>query len=72
MYHCWRKSLYGGLKIVERKLGIQRKLVGIDGYEAVKLWWRYVDSFDLDALNTLLQYNMEDVINLKYIRERLL
>ncbi|MFC2048334.1 ribonuclease H-like domain-containing protein [Chloroflexota bacterium] len=71
MYHCWRKNLYGGLKSVERQLGIERRLVGIDGYEAVKLWWRYVDSFDLDALNTLLQYNREDVVNLKSLKERL-
>jgi uncharacterized protein YprB with RNaseH-like and TPR domain len=71
MYHCWRKNLYGGLKSVERQLGIERRLVGIDGYEAVKLWWRYVNSFDLDALDTLLQYNKEDVVNLKSLKERL-
>ena len=67
MYQCWRKNLYGGLKSVERQLGIERRLVGIDGYEAVKLWWRYVDSFDLDALNTLLEYNREDVMHRKII-----
>jgi uncharacterized protein YprB with RNaseH-like and TPR domain len=72
MYHCWRKNLYGGLKNVERRLGIERRLVGIDGYEAVKLWWRYVDSFDLDALNTLLEYNKEDVVNLKALKDRLI
>jgi uncharacterized protein YprB with RNaseH-like and TPR domain len=71
MYHCWGKNLYGGLKSVERQLGIERHLLGIDGYEAVKLWWRYVDSFDTKALNTLLQYNKEDVINLKSLKERL-
>ena len=31
-----------------------------------------VESFDLDALNTLLEYNKEDVLNLKVLRERLL
>ena len=72
MYHCWRKNLYGGLKSVERQLGIERRLVGIDGYEAVKLWWRYVDSLDLDALNTLLEYNKEDIVNLKSLKERLI
>ena len=72
MYHCWRKNLYGGLKSVERQLAIERRLVGIDGYEAVKLWWRYVDSFDLDALNTLLEYNKEDVVNLKSLKEKLI
>jgi uncharacterized protein YprB with RNaseH-like and TPR domain len=71
MYHCWRRNLYGGLKSVERQLGIMRRLTGIDGYEAVRLWWRYVDSFDLDALNTLLQYNKEDVVNLRALKEKL-
>jgi len=72
MYHCWRKNLYGGLKSVERQLGIERRLTGIDGYEAVKLWWRYVHSFDMDALTTLLEYNKEDVVNLKSLKERLI
>ncbi|MFC2059625.1 ribonuclease H-like domain-containing protein [Chloroflexota bacterium] len=71
MYHCWKNNLYGGLKSVEQQLGIERCLVGIDGYEAVKLWWRYVDSFDMDALNTLLQYNREDVVNLRTLKEKL-
>jgi hypothetical protein len=72
MYHCWRKNLYGGLKSVEQRLGIERQLKGIDGYEAVKLRWKYVDSFDLGALNTLLEYNKEDVVNLKLLKERLI
>jgi len=72
MYHCWRKNLYGGLKGVERQLGIKRRLAGIDGYEAVKLWWRYVNSLDMEALDTLLQYNKEDVVNLRSLKERLI
>jgi len=72
MYDCWRNNLYGGFKAVERQLGIQRRLKNIDGYEAVRLWWRYVDYFDLDALNLLLEYNKEDVLNLKVLKERLL
>ena len=72
MYDCWRYNLYGGFKGVERQLGIQRKLTEVNGFEAVRLWWKYVDSFDLDALNTLLEYNKEDVLNLKVLKERLL
>jgi uncharacterized protein YprB with RNaseH-like and TPR domain len=72
MYDCWKKNLYGGLKSVERQLGIPRVLTEVSGYEAVRLWWRYVDYFDLDALNTLLEYNREDVINLKALKEKLL
>ncbi len=69
MYDCWGKKLYGGLKGVERQLGLKRKLPDMNGYEAVRLWWKYVDSFDLDALNKLLEYNKEDVINLKTLRD---
>jgi len=72
MYDCWRNNLYGGFKAVERQLGIPRRLRDVDGYQAVRLWWRYVDYFDLDALNRLLEYNKEDVINLKALKGRLL
>jgi uncharacterized protein YprB with RNaseH-like and TPR domain len=72
MYDCWRNNLYGGLKAVERQLGINRKLTEMNGFEAVRLWWKYVDSFDLDALNMLLEYNKEDVVNLKTLKDMLL
>ena len=72
MYDCWGKKLYGGLKGVERQVGITRKLPEMNGWEAVKLWWKYVDTFDLDALNKLCEYNKEDVINLKTLRDILL
>ena len=72
MYDCWRCNLRGGFKAVERQLGIPRKLAEVDGRAAVRLWWRYVDSFDLEALDTLLAYNKEDVVNLKALKDRLL
>jgi len=72
MYDCWRNNLYGGFKAVERQLGIYRRLTEINGYEAVRLWWRYVNDYDEDALSTLLEYNKEDVVNLKVLKERLL
>jgi len=68
MLNCWRRNLYGGLKVVEQKLGISRQLQGINGLDAVRLWWRYLDSGDLDALATLLEYNREDVMNLSILR----
>lgn len=71
VYDCWRKNLYGGLKRVERQLGIKRTLAEVDGYQAAKLWWRYVNDDDEDALKTLLEYNKEDVVNLKTLKERL-
>jgi uncharacterized protein len=72
MHHCWKNNLYGGLKAVERCLGIERQLKDVNGYEAVKLWWRYIQYHDRLALQRLLDYNKEDVINLKVLRDRLL
>jgi uncharacterized protein YprB with RNaseH-like and TPR domain len=72
MYDCWQCDLYGGFKAVEKQLGIERKLTEVNGFEAVRLWWRYFDHFDLDALNTLLEYNKEDVLNLRVLKERLI
>ena len=71
MYDCWRRNLYGGLKAVEQQLGIGRELQGVDGFQAVMLWWRYINDGDKDALRTLLKYNEEDVKNLKTLREKL-
>ncbi len=71
MYDCWRNNLYGGFKAVEHQLGIPRLLTEVSGYDAVRLWWQYVNDYDQDALATLLEYNKEDVLNLKTLRERL-
>ena len=71
MYDCWRMNLKGGFKAVERQLGIPRQLEGVDGFQAVILWWRYRSYDDENALALLLQYNKEDVVNLKALRERL-
>ena len=72
MYDCWRNNLYGGLKKVERQLGIIRHLPDMNGFEAVRLWWHYVNDYDETALATLLEYNREDVVNLKTLREKLI
>ncbi|MGD0779378.1 MAG: ribonuclease H-like domain-containing protein [Dehalococcoidales bacterium] len=72
MYDCWSKNLHGGLKGVEKQVGIARNLPDMNGREAIKLWWQYVDSFDLDALNMLCEYNKEDVVNLKTLRDILI
>ncbi len=65
MFECWKNNLYGGYKGVERQLGIERRLKEVNGYEAVRLWWRHVNDYDEDALKTLLAYNKEDVLNLE-------
>lgn len=71
MYACWKQKLKGGLKAVERRIGIKRKLPWINGYMAVKLWWRYYNNNDRRALRTLLEYNTEDVVNLRTLRQEL-
>jgi len=71
MYDCWQRSLYGGFKAVEQQLGIPRQLQGIGGVEAVMLWWRYKINHDQKALDLLLEYNKEDVVNLKALKEKL-
>lgn len=71
MYDCWRQNLKGGFKAVEAQLGIPRQLKDIGGFEAIMLWWRYQNDGDRDALDLLLAYNREDVVNLKALREKL-
>lgn len=71
MYDCWTQKLKGGLKKVEEKLGIARATKGIDGWMAVQLWWDYVNHQDAGALQTLLRYNREDVVNLMTLRTKL-
>jgi uncharacterized protein YprB with RNaseH-like and TPR domain len=71
MYDCWRENLYGGFKAVEVQLGIPRQLKDIGGFEAIMLWRKYQNHNDQDALALLLEYNREDVINLKTLREKL-
>jgi uncharacterized protein YprB with RNaseH-like and TPR domain len=71
MYDCRREGLYGGLKIVEQKLGIKRETVGLTGSDAPILWERYIVDGDDEALDLLLQYNREDVMNLVFLEEML-
>ncbi|NWG03567.1 MAG: ribonuclease H-like domain-containing protein [Syntrophaceae bacterium] len=68
---CHDNGYPGGLKLIEQRLGIQRKNSTIDGREAVNLWnrWRYEK--DNHALSQLLDYNKEDVFNLRTLRLKL-
>ena len=69
MHDCWRKKLFGGFKGVERQLGISRETAGVDGWQAMQLWAKYLDHDDQDALKLLLAYNREDCVNLEKVRE---
>lgn len=59
-------GLKGGLKGVERQLGISRPddLGGLDGWDAVRLWHEY-ESGRVESLRTLARYNVEDILNLE-------
>ena len=47
-------------------MGIDRQeLDGVDGYFAILLWEEYQKTKNPKALDTLLAYNIEDVINLE-------
>jgi uncharacterized protein len=69
-YDLAKLGLRGGLKSIERQLGLERdeEIQGIDGFEAVRLWRRYQRG-DKEALNTLISYNKADIENLKYLME---
>lgn len=71
MFDCWKRNLFGGLKNVERTLGINRELKEVDGQMAVILWNNYRLYGDKNSLETLLEYNREDVLNLKALRQKL-
>jgi uncharacterized protein len=56
----------GGLKECERRLGIDRgDLINVDGFFAVLLWEDFKRNKNQKALETLLAYNIEDVVNLE-------
>lgn len=68
LYHLTKLvGLTGGLKKIEKDLGIERKTEGFNGYTAVKLWKKWREERDKSALKKLLLYNREDVLNLKII-----
>ena len=56
----------GGLKSCETQLGIDRgDLKDIDGFFAVQLWHDYQKTGNPKALETLLAYNIQDVLTLE-------
>ena len=68
--HCHRHRLYGGLKAVEKMLGVGRVSEGITGIDAMRLWEEWLRG-DGSSLKTLLKYNEEDVVNLYLIEKEL-
>jgi uncharacterized protein YprB with RNaseH-like and TPR domain len=70
MYPLRRIGYNGGLKNIEKLLGISRSedTEGLTGFDAVRLWKKY-ERGDMEALDKLVEYNKEDVMNLKTIIE---
>lgn len=61
---CRKAGLKGGLKRMEERFGIARTTRGMDGWDALRLWAKYDQEGDQEALHLLLAYNREDVMNL--------
>jgi len=68
MYPAKRIGLSGGLKPIEKQLGIERDRPDISGRDAVRLWREY-ERGDEDALDTLVSYNREDAVNLRTLAD---
>ena len=64
-------GISGGLKNIERVFGLKRspETAGLDGFDAVRLWYKYIDGDD-SALELLKKYNEEDVKGLKVLAEK--
>ncbi|MCZ7356396.1 MAG: ribonuclease H-like domain-containing protein [Candidatus Methanoperedens sp.] len=70
MYPLKKIGYSGGLKKIETSLGIARseETCGIMGFDAVRLWNMYQRGKE-EALDILVKYNAEDVVNLEKIIE---
>ena len=65
-YPMRRLGYRGGLKKLERRLGLERPddVRGLRGSDAVRLWRRY-ERGDEEALDALIEYNRQDAENLR-------
>jgi len=70
-FACRRLGLSGGLKEIEKKLGIKRRkeVEEMYGYDALLLWETFKRTKDEYYLNLLVEYNEEDTFNLKKIAD---
>lgn len=68
MYPCRQLDLTGGLKAIERAVGIDRDRPDLSGRDAVRLWHAY-ERGDERSLETLVSYNRADTINLESLMD---
>ena len=69
--HLWhRLGQRGGLKVIERELGITRppSVTGLGGLDAIRLWNAHLDG-DAAALRRLVEYNLHDAVNLRTLAD---
>lgn len=79
LYPLKSLGLRGGLKNVEKQLGMSRDTDGVTGYDAVRLWHAYKNDRSVevagrrvkgkDALDLLVEYNREDTVNLEKLAD---
>ena len=69
MYPCKQLGLSGGLKRIEREVGLERDRPDVSGEDAVRLWYDYERRGDESALETLVSYNREDAVNLRTLTD---
>lgn len=71
---CHHKGLTGGLKWIEKQLGLQRDdtVVGVDGREAIVLWQQWKSYGMEKALERLKTYCCADVLGLSHLAKELL
>ncbi len=69
-YALKRLGFRGGLKKIEKQLGIARgeDTDGLSGMDAIRLWREYRMGRDA-SLETLIAYNREDVVNLETLAD---
>jgi len=77
MYPLRSLGFRGGLKVIEKKLGLSRESDGVTGFDAVRLWRAYKKNRVIEvagkrvggksALKLLVDYNREDTVNLERI-----
>lgn len=70
---AWHAGFKGGLKVIEREMGIIRPghLLDVDGFEALNLYWQW-HAGDEDSGYQLVQYCAADVIASRYAASYLL
>ena len=70
-YGCAKLKLRGGLKPIERMVGISREdeISDVDGEEAVRLWKNWERHGDSESLRILTEYNRADTINLEALSD---